>query len=159
MPGRQITLIALLGIGSTGALAATPVDLDLYVGAYPWEEVTTTGGRHLPPLLTLKTVRAAIRAAAPAGTDVVRRALDPDGPRTPVYRLKDRIHSWGCETHNCGANNWVVILAPDASAAEICHQDAGQVFWYGNGSGREMPEGFACPDKPHAPDQPEAPAD
>ncbi|HAE48474.1 MAG: hypothetical protein CMO30_07115 [Tistrella sp.] len=159
MPGRQITLIALLGIGSTGALAATPVDLDLYVGAYPWEEVTTAGGRHLPPLLTLKTVRAAIRAAAPAGTDVVGRALDPDGPRTPVYRLKDRIHSWGCETHNCGANNWVVILAPDASAAEICHQDAGQVFWYGNGTGREMPEGFACPDKPDAPDQPEAPAD
>ena len=53
----------------------------------------------------------------------------------------------------------MVILAPDASAAEICHQDAGQVFWYGNGTGREMPEGFACPDKPDAPDQPEAPAD
>lgn len=105
--------------------AGVATDLARYDGAYPFDQVE---GRRF---LDEPAVRDAVRRLAP-DLAVVARVFNENGPRTPI-RLRDgKLLSWGCETHNCGAHNWTVLIAPGGSDAQLCYKPDGQSpRWYG----------------------------
>lgn len=69
-----------------------------------------------------------------ADTEIRRLLLASSGPKTPIWIEDGRIHSWGCEAHNCGPHNWMVSLRLDGSAPEVCYHNAasadGGARWY-----------------------------
>lgn len=131
------TEVARPAAATRSADATDAADLSRYVGAYPFD---TVNGRRF---LDEPAVRAALARLAPDPA-IAARIVDGDGPRTPIRLRGDRLVSWGCEAHNCGAHNWALLLAPDGSDARLCYKpDGGSPRWYGADPVGEPKDG--CP--------------
>ncbi|TKD51955.1 hypothetical protein [Sphingomonas baiyangensis] len=125
------------------ATSSTSAALDVYRGRYPNEVVGATRFNEHP------LVRAAVaKALGKHKAMSARTVLEGAGPATPIAMAGDRLLSWGCEQHNCGAHNWALLVAADGSRPELCyHNEAMQPVtrWLidGEASARMLPEG--CP--------------
>ncbi len=96
-----------------GQAQTTP--LTAYVGRYPRDAVDGVG------FFDRTQVATAIDGVVPDAT--LRRAIvRADGPTTPIFRVGDRVASWGCETGNCDDRHWTVLVDPDGRG-EVCYHD------------------------------------
>ena len=120
--------------------AAPAIDLSDHVGRYPPDVVDGAAFFAVP------AVRAAVEAAVP-DAEVRGWIFDKAGPQSPIALVGDRLSSFGCETHNCGDHNWVVLIDKAATKAEVCYRDAetmvgamaGQSRWYAAGKAEMRP--------------------
>jgi hypothetical protein len=131
---------ALLSLAAYPASARDLPPLTTYEGKYPHDDAPQ------PPFLRHPLVRQAVERAVP-DAELRQRILAPDGPKTPIWIAEGRIHSWGCETHLCGAHNWMISMRFDGSASEVCYHDASSTDagarWYHEGKS-EIRE-YQCP--------------
>ena len=119
-------------------VAATPVDLSRYVGAYPLD--TVDGGSFLAEPAVRRLVEGVVDDPA-----VRDRVLDRDVTATPIATDGDRLLSYGCEPHNCGPHNWAIAIRRDGAGGAVCYydQDANVARWYPAGAGAVPTSG--CP--------------
>lgn len=124
--------------------AATPTAagaLDRYLGHYPFDAVD--GVRFLDQPAVTKAVTSLVPDAG-----IRTLVLGGDGPGTPVARKDGKLLAWGCETHNCGAHDWTILIAPDGGGASVCYHDAAtmrtRARWYLAPGRSEMRDGD-CP--------------
>jgi hypothetical protein len=135
-PTPQPTAAASTATAPTAAGA-----LDSYLGHYPFDAVG--GVRFLDQPAVAKAVAALVPDAK-----VRALVLGGEGPGTPVARKDGKLLAWGCETHNCGAHDWAILIAPDGGEASVCYHDAAtmreRARWYLAPGRSEMRDGD-CP--------------
>jgi hypothetical protein len=122
---------------STGA-ASGP--LSAYVGHLPSDAVNGS------TFLANPQVRAAVEAAV-SDADVRRWVLREDVTSNPIGSQGGRIVATGCESHNCGAHNWSILIDPEGTTAEVCYArdtQGDRGMWYVAGRPAEERPG-ACP--------------
>lgn len=115
--------------------------LDRYAGHYPFDAVD--GVRFLDQ----PAVTNAVNALVPDAT-IRKLVLGGKGPTTPVVAKGGALLAWGCETHNCGAHDWAISIAPDGGTANVCYHDEAtmgdRARWYLAAGHSEMRDGD-CP--------------
>ena len=112
-----------------------------YAGHYPFDAVG--GVRFLDQPAVTRAVTELVPDAA-----IRALVLGGDGPGTPIAKQAGKLVAWGCETHNCGAHDWAITIAPDGSGATVCYHDAAtmqeRARWYLAPGRSEMRDGD-CP--------------
>jgi len=95
LPLGRYLLIAAMAASSAFAQDGQTSSLSTYEGKYPVDSSLPVS--FLEHSLVVQAVEQAVPHA-----DIRRWLLDPAGPKTPIWIAQGRIHSWGCEAHNCG---------------------------------------------------------
>nr|WP_293860587.1 hypothetical protein [Sphingomonas sp. SCN 67-18] len=116
--------------------------LSAYIGKYPGEKLDGVSFQDHP--LVVSAV-----AAATDDQGLRDRVLGGNpGPSTPVALKDGKLISWSCQQHDCGDQNWSVLIDPAGTAAELCRHDAeksGEAsLWYRAGAAPETRAG-GCP--------------
>ena len=101
---------------ATGAAAPAGGKLSAYVGKYPFDKVDGVIWADNP------VVKAGI---AKTVTDAaVRKAIaTTSGPSAPIELIQGKVSAWGCEQHNCGPHQWMVMVDPASGATDVCYYD------------------------------------
>ena len=90
--------------------------LAAYVGKYPFDKVD--GVAWNDHALVKAGVAATVKDAA-----VLKAITTLDGPASPIEMRGDKVMSWACEAHNCGAHQWAVLADPRTGATDVCYYD------------------------------------
>lgn len=136
--------IVLAAASVTAATAADLSALSAWKGKYPWDKV---GGQ---AFFEVPALKQAIAEAVGNGTIVagMERLLD-GGPAGEIEEFDGRLIAWVCKQHDCGANNWSVIVAPKSGDVTICLFDEtrneGHSVWYRKGEKPARGNGDGCP--------------
>jgi len=108
-----------------GQAQTTPITA--YVGKYPYDAVDGVDFFDRTDVAT-----GLVNAVGDAKLREMIRGRS--GRATPVFKMGDRVASWGCEEHNCGDHNWTVIVDPKRGKTQVCYHDAAkmgsQSDWY-----------------------------
>lgn len=113
---------------TTATAEAGTAPLSVYVGRHPSEEVD---GRRF---LDEPAVQQAVAGNVP--DEAIRQfVFNYDGPDAPITERDGRLVAWGCKRHECGYQNWSVVIAPDGTNAEVCFYEnpddpEGTATWY-----------------------------
>ena len=92
--------------------------LTAYVGKYPTDAVDGVG------FYDRTEVARALNDAV-GDERIRRRFVSRDAVTVPIFRTADgRIAAHGCMPHDCGDNDWTLVLGADGSRAEACYHDA-----------------------------------
>lgn len=110
----RFLLIAAVTTSPVSAQNGQPSSLSVYEGKYPADSSLPVSFLEHP------LVVQAVEQTVPH-TDIRRWLLNPAGPKTPIWIKQGRIHSWGCEAHNCGPHNWTISMKLDGSDPVICY--------------------------------------
>jgi len=87
-----------------------------YVGKYPFDKVD--GVAWNDHALVKAGVAATVKDAA-----ALKAITTLDGPASPIEMRGDKVVSWACEAHNCGAHQWSVQIDPRTGATDVCYFD------------------------------------
>lgn len=87
-----------------------------YVGKYPFDKVD--GIAWNDHALVKAGIAATVKDAA-----VLKAITTLDGPASPIEMRGDKVVSWACEQHNCGAHQWSVQIDPRTGATDVCYFD------------------------------------
>lgn len=104
---------------ATDAVAPAPAadtGLAAYVGKYPFDKVDGVAWNDHP------AVKAGI--AATVKDAKLRQTIETlAGPAAPIETHEGKVVAWACETHNCGAHQWSVLVDPATGATDVCYYD------------------------------------
>ena len=103
-------------VAHAGAVPAGADALSAYVGKYPFDKVDGVTWADQP------MVQAGIRKSV---TDAAARKaiLQWPGPSSPIELIDGKVSAWGCEQHNCGPHQWLVMVDPASGATDVCYYD------------------------------------
>jgi hypothetical protein len=87
-----------------------------YVGKYPFDKVD--GVAWNDHALVKAGIAATVKDAA-----VLKAITTTEGPASPIEMRGDKVVSWACEAHNCGAHQWSVQIDPRTGATDVCYFD------------------------------------
>lgn len=87
-----------------------------YVGKYPFDKVD--GIAWNDHVLVKAGIAATVKDAA-----VLKAITTTQGPASPIEMRGDKVVSWACEQHNCGAHQWSVQIDPRTGATDVCYFD------------------------------------
>ncbi|HEU0067032.1 MAG TPA: hypothetical protein VFQ57_07325 [Sphingomonas sp.] len=119
---------------------AQTIPLSAYVGHYPDEPIDGVG------FYDRTDVSTALDAAV-IDADLRRQIVRNVGPRIAVFRVGDRIASWGCRASDCGNSHWTVLIDA-AGKAEVCLYKGSESRWYAGSAPVRRPG--ECPAPPKA---------
>ena len=108
--------------GDTGPAITSPLPptagskLASYVGKYPFDKVD--GVAWNDHVLVKAGIAATVKDPA-----VLKAITTTDGPASPIEMRGDKVVSWACEQHNCGAHQWSVQIDPRTGATDVCYFD------------------------------------
>ena len=110
--------------GTTAQPAETPSPLPptagsklaSYVGKYPFDKVD--GVAWNDHALVKAGIAASVKDKA-----VLKAITTLEGPAGPIEMRGDKVMSWACEAHNCGAHQWAVLVEPRTGATDVCYYD------------------------------------
>ncbi|KTE24691.1 MULTISPECIES: hypothetical protein [unclassified Sphingopyxis] len=87
-----------------------------YVGKYPFDKVD--GVAWNDHALVKAGIAASVRDKA-----ALKAITTLEGPSGPIEMRGDKVMSWACEAHNCGAHQWAVLVDPRTGATDVCYYD------------------------------------
>ncbi len=87
-----------------------------YVGKYPFDKVDGVAWNDHA------LVKAGI-AASVSDKAALKAITTLEGPSGPIEMRGDKVMSWACEAHNCGAHQWAVLVDPRTGATDVCYYD------------------------------------
>ena len=87
-----------------------------YVGKYPFDKVD--GVAWNDHALVKAGIAASVRDKA-----ALKAITTLEGPAGPIEMRGDKVMSWACEAHNCGAHQWAVLVDPRTGATDVCYYD------------------------------------
>ena len=133
-------------VGDAGPTSISPLPptagskLASYVGKYPFDKVDGV------PWNDHVLVKAGIAATIKDAT-VLKAITTTDGPASPIEMRGDKVVSWACEQHNCGAHQWSVQIDPRTGATDVCYfdeaADSAKARWF-LASGKEEKRDGNC---------------
>ena len=99
-----------------GTVPAGGDTLSAYLGKYPFDKIDGVTWADQPMM------QAGIRKSV---TDAAARAaiLQWSGPSAPIELIDGKVSAWGCEQHNCGPHQWLVMVDPASGATDVCYYD------------------------------------
>lgn len=99
---------------ATGPAPAAGAGLAAYVGKFPFDKIDGVTWSDHP------MVKAGIRKSV---TDAAARnaVLGWAGPTAPIALIDGKVSGWGCEQHNCGPHQWLVMVDPATGATDVCY--------------------------------------
>ena len=62
-----------------------------------------------------------------------RTVVRAEGPSTPVFRVGNRLASWGCAAHDCANHHWTLLIDPATGKGELCVRRNGRTLWHAGG--------------------------
>lgn len=98
-----------------------------YVGKYPFDKVD--GVAWNDHVLVKAGIAASVKDKA-----ILTAITTTEGPAGPIEMRGDKVMSWACEAHNCGAHQWAVLIDPRTGATDVCYfdeeADAAKSRWF-----------------------------
>ena len=90
--------------------------LAAYAGKYPFDKVD--GVAWNDHALVKAGIAASVRDKA-----ALKAITTLEGPAGPIEMRGDKVMSWACEAHNCGAHQWATLIDPRTGATDVCYFD------------------------------------